>query len=143
MKFNKNKAIGTAMVAVIVIVVAVVAAGGAYAISSGSAKTVTSTVTSTSVSTSASIATSTSISVATSTATVNPTASVKLTGAGSTFIQPVLQAMITAYQDATPTVAINYQSVGSGAGISALEGHTVDFAASDAPLQAADIAKAS
>ncbi|HEV2390718.1 MAG TPA: phosphate ABC transporter substrate-binding protein PstS, partial [Nitrososphaerales archaeon] len=36
----------------------------------------------------------------------------------------------------------NYQSVGSGAGISALEGKTVDFAASDAPLQAADIAKA-
>jgi phosphate ABC transporter phosphate-binding protein len=50
--------------------------------------------------------------------------------------------MVTAYQDATPTVAINYQSVGSGAGISALEGHTVDFAASDAPLQTADIAKA-
>jgi len=50
--------------------------------------------------------------------------------------------MITAYQTATPTVAINYQGVGSGAGISALEGKTVDFAASDAPLQAADIAKA-
>jgi len=67
---------------------------------------------------------------------------VKLSGAGSTFINPVLSAMITAYQTATPTVAINYQGVGSGAGISALEGKTVDFAASDAPLQAADIAKA-
>jgi phosphate transport system substrate-binding protein len=133
MKFNSSKAIGTAIVVVIVIVVAVVAAGGAYVLSTGSAKTVTSTVTSTSVSTSASIATST--------ATVNPSVSVKLTGAGSTFINPVLSAMITAYQTATPTVAINYQSVGSGAGISALEGKTVDFAASDAPLQAADIAK--
>jgi len=50
--------------------------------------------------------------------------------------------MISVYQTATPTVAINYQGVGSGAGLTALEGHTVDFAASDAPLQAADIAKA-
>jgi len=53
-----------------------------------------------------------------------------------------LQAIISAYQTATPTVSINYQAVGSGAGISSLEGKTVDFAASDAPLQAADIAKA-
>jgi phosphate transport system substrate-binding protein len=122
MKFNRSKAIGTAAVAAIVIIVAVVAAGGAYVLSTGSAKTITST--------------------STSTAVVNPSVSVKLSGAGSTFINPVLSAMITAYQTATPTVAINYQSVGSGAGISALEGKTVDFAASDAPLQAADIAKA-
>jgi phosphate transport system substrate-binding protein len=138
MKFNRSRAIGTAAVAAIVIVVAVVAAGGAYVLSTGSASTVTSTVTSTSVTTSITASTATS----TATATVNPTVSVKLTGAGSTFIQPVLQAMISAYQTATPTVAINYQSVGSGAGISALEGKTVDFAASDAPLQASDIAKA-
>jgi phosphate transport system substrate-binding protein len=140
MKFNRSRAIGTAAVAAIVIVVAVVAAGGAYVLSTGSASTVTSTVTSTSVTTS--ITASTATSTATSTVSVNPTVSVKLNGAGSTFIQPVLQAMISAYQTATPTVAINYQSVGSGAGISALEGKTVDFAASDAPLQASDIAKA-
>ena len=65
-----------------------------------------------------------------------------LTGAGSTFIQPVMNAMISQYQTATPGVSINYQGVGSGAGISALERHTVDFAASDAPLQAADQGKA-
>jgi phosphate ABC transporter phosphate-binding protein len=67
---------------------------------------------------------------------------VTLNGAGSTFIQPVMNAMISQYQTATPGVSINYQGVGSGAGIAALEGHTVDFAASDAPLQAADQAKA-
>jgi len=53
-----------------------------------------------------------------------------------------MNAMILQYQAATPGVSINYQGVGSGAGITALEGHTVDFAASDAPLQAADQAKA-
>jgi len=50
--------------------------------------------------------------------------------------------MIAQYQTGTPSVQINYQSIGSGGGISALEGKTVDFAASDAPLQAADQAKA-
>ena len=47
--------------------------------------------------------------------------------------------MIAQYQQGTPSVQINYQSIGSGGGISALEGKTVDFVASDAPLQAADI----
>jgi phosphate transport system substrate-binding protein len=148
MKFNRRQGIGTAAVAAIVIVVAVVAAGGAYVLlsSGGSTSTVTSTLTSTTsnviTSTSTSISTLLSTTTSTSTATVQPTVSVALNGAGSTFIVPVLQAMISAYQTATPTTAINYQGVGSGAGISALEGRTVDFAASDAPLQAADIAKA-
>jgi phosphate transport system substrate-binding protein len=162
MKFNRRQGLGTAVVAVIVVVVAVAAAGGAYLLASSSpgstASTVTSTVTNTSVmtstasttvsntvtSTATSISTSTSISTTTqvSTTTTRPSVSITLNGAGSTFIQPVLNAMISNYQTATPTVAINYQGVGSGAGISALEGHTVDFAASDAPLQAADQAKA-
>jgi phosphate ABC transporter phosphate-binding protein len=50
--------------------------------------------------------------------------------------------MISQYQTLNPTVQINYQGIGSGGGISALEGKTVDFAASDAPLGAADQAKA-
>jgi phosphate transport system substrate-binding protein len=142
MKFSRRQGIGTAAVAAIVIVVAVVAAVGAYVISSSGspASTVTSTVTSTAVSTSTTANTVTSTS--TSTATVQPTVAVTLNGAGSTFIQPVMNAMISNYQSATPTVAINYQGIGSGAGISALQGRTVDFAASDAPLQAADQAKA-
>src|SRR6266550_54533 len=126
MKFNNKQGLGTAAVAAIVIAVAILAAAGAYVLSSGAASTLT--ITSTSVST----------SVTTSTTTTLPSVSVTLNGAGSTFIQPVLNAMISQYQMATPTVAINYQGVGSGAGIAALEGHTVDFAASDVPLQAAD-----
>jgi phosphate transport system substrate-binding protein len=161
MKFNRRQGLGTAVAAAIVIVVAVAAAGGAYLLassSSGTASTVTSTVTSTSVSTSLASTTSTVISTATSvstsistsistttqisTTTTRQSVSVTLNGAGSTFIQPVLNAMISNYQAATPTAAINYQGVGSGAGISALEGHTVDFAASDAPLAGADLTKA-
>ncbi|HEV2390019.1 MAG TPA: substrate-binding domain-containing protein, partial [Nitrososphaerales archaeon] len=131
MKFSRT-GISTTIVAAIAVIAIIVVGAGAYLAASGSKAT--TTVTTTSV--------STSLSTSTSTAVVNPSVSSKLSGAGSTFINPVLSAMITAYQTATPTVAINYQSVGSGAGISALEGKTVDFAASDAPLQAADIAKA-
>ncbi len=60
--------------------------------------------------------------------------SVQLNGAGATFPQPFLNATIIAYQSIKPNVEINYQPVGSGAGINALTAKTVDFAASDAPL---------
>ena len=133
MKFSRT-GISTTTVAAIAVVAIIVVGAGAYLAASGSKTTTTITTTA--------VSTSVSTSLSTSTTVVNPSVSSKLSGAGSTFINPVLSAMITAYQTATPTVAINYQGVGSGAGISALEGKTVDFAASDAPLQAADIAKA-
>jgi phosphate transport system substrate-binding protein len=138
MKFSSERGVGTAAVAVVVIVVAVVAAVGAYVLASGSTSTVTLTTTSTMTGPGA----STTITTTAPTTSMASAAPVTLNGAGSTFIQPVLNAMISQYQVATPGASINYQGVGSGAGITALEGHTVDFAASDAPLQAADIAKA-
>jgi len=68
---------------------------------------------------------------------------VKLNGAGATFPYPLLNAMITQYTTKVKTnVQINYQSIGSGGGISALKSKTVDFAASDAPLTASDTASA-
>jgi phosphate transport system substrate-binding protein len=67
---------------------------------------------------------------------------VLLNGSGATFPYPLLDAMIKQYQSEKTNVQINYQPIGSGGGISALEGKTVDFAASDAPLGAADRAKA-
>jgi phosphate transport system substrate-binding protein len=67
---------------------------------------------------------------------------VSLTGSGATFPYPLLDTMIKQYQTQKTNVQINYQSIGSGGGIAALEGKTVDFAASDAPLGAADMAKA-
>jgi phosphate ABC transporter phosphate-binding protein len=67
---------------------------------------------------------------------------VTLTGSGATFPYPLLDTMIKQYQTQKTGVQINYQSIGSGGGIAALEGKIVDFAASDAPLGAADMAKA-
>ena len=73
----------------------------------------------------------------------NPQPTVTINGAGATFPQPLLNAMITEYQtDVKTNVQINYNGVGSGTGISDLETKTMDFAASDAPLGAADMAKA-
>ncbi len=68
--------------------------------------------------------------------------SVILNGAGATFPQPLLNAMINAYGQVKSHVQINYDGVGSGQGIADLESKTVDFAASDAPLGASDMAKA-
>jgi phosphate transport system substrate-binding protein len=64
---------------------------------------------------------------------------VSLTGAGATFPYPLLNTMITNYTKQVRTnVTITYNSIGSGGGISALQGKTVDFAASDAPLTDSD-----
>jgi phosphate ABC transporter phosphate-binding protein len=73
----------------------------------------------------------------------NSQATVEFKGAGATFPYPLLNAIITKYTTQVRTnVHINYQSIGSGGGISALESKTVDFAASDAPLTASDMASA-
>ena len=57
-----------------------------------------------------------------------------LNGAGATFPFPFLSAVSTNYSRIHPNVQINYQAIGSGGGIKALTAKTVDFAASDAPL---------
>jgi len=54
-----------------------------------------------------------------------------LSGAGSTFVQSMLQEWIKQYGKVAPGVGINYQGVGSGAGIQQLTAKTVDFAGSD------------
>ena len=58
-----------------------------------------------------------------------------ITGAGSSFDNPLFSKMFAVYFD-TLKVQINYQSVGSGAGISQLTNKTVDFGASDTPMNA-------
>ena len=69
--------------------------------------------------------------------------SITIDGAGATFPQPLLSAMITQYTTAVQrNVQINYDGVGSGQGITDLESKTVDFAASDAPLSASEMAAA-
>ena len=65
----------------------------------------------------------------------------QLTGAGSTFINPIMTQWIDTYKKATG-VSINYQAIGSGGGINALINHTVNFAGSDAPMNAQEMAEA-
>src|SRR5437660_1158103 len=64
-----------------------------------------------------------------------------LTGAGATFPAPLYQKAFFDYSAKYPQVTVNYQSVGSGAGISQFQKGTVDFGASDVPMADADIAK--
>lgn len=64
----------------------------------------------------------------------------QLTGAGSTAIYPVLAAWSDQYHKDTG-IALNYQSIGSGGGIKAIEEKTVNFGATDKPLTPDDLAK--
>jgi phosphate transport system substrate-binding protein len=71
-----------------------------------------------------------------------PTMSVAqdVTGAGASFPAPLYSKWAADYNKATG-VKINYQSVGSGAGLRQIEAKTVDFGASDAPLKDDELAK--
>jgi len=61
-------------------------------------------------------------------------ADVTIQGAGATFPQPMYTKWIEAYKKVHADVTIDYQGVGSGGGINAITGKTVQFGASDAPL---------
>jgi phosphate transport system substrate-binding protein len=63
----------------------------------------------------------------------------EITGAGSTFVYPVLSAWAGDYQKQSGA-KINYQSIGSGGGISQVKAGTVDFGASDQPLSSEELA---
>ena len=63
-----------------------------------------------------------------------------ITGAGSTFIFPVLSKWADAYKKETGS-GVNYQSIGSGAGIKQIQAKTVTFGATDAPLKADQLEK--
>ena len=69
-----------------------------------------------------------------------PVAAQDVTGAGATFPAPLYAKWADAYNKATGA-RVNYQSVGSGAGIRQIKGKTVDFGASDMPLKDEDLEK--
>lgn len=64
-----------------------------------------------------------------------------LTGAGATFPYPVYSKWFSEYADLAD-VRVNYQSIGSGGGIRQLTEGTVDFGASDAPMNEEELARA-
>jgi phosphate transport system substrate-binding protein len=65
---------------------------------------------------------------------VAPALAQNLTGAGATFPNPIYSRWFSEYSQQHPNVHINYQSVGSGAGIRQVSQKTVDFGASDGPM---------
>ena len=71
---------------------------------------------------------------------VSVAAAQEITGAGATFPAPLYAKWAADYNKATG-VKINYQSVGSGAGINQIDSKTVDFGASDMPLTDEVLAK--
>lgn len=59
---------------------------------------------------------------------------VLLNAAGATFPYPIYSKWFSVYHQQKPDIQINYQSIGSGGGIQQLKAGTVDFGASDMPL---------
>ncbi|HKV97994.1 MAG TPA: phosphate ABC transporter substrate-binding protein PstS [Gammaproteobacteria bacterium] len=64
-----------------------------------------------------------------------------LTGAGSTWVYPLIAKWATAYAQQTG-IQVNYQPIGSGAGIAQIKAGIVDFGASDMPLKPEELTAA-
>ena len=80
------------------------------------------------------------LALATPTAQANA-ADLRLIGSGASFPFPIYSAWFKDFSKKTPGVTVDYQAKGSGAGIQDLINKTVDFAASDAAMTPAEIAK--
>ncbi|MCE7033197.1 phosphate ABC transporter substrate-binding protein PstS [Lysobacter sp. GX 14042] len=65
----------------------------------------------------------------------------QITGAGATFIFPLISKWSADYNAATGNM-VNYQSIGSGGGIAQIKAGTVDFGSSDEPLSSEELAEA-
>ena len=65
----------------------------------------------------------------------------QLSGAGATFPAPLYQRWAVEYNKQVPSIKVNYQSVGSGAGVKNFLQGVVDFGASDAAMTDAEMAK--
>lgn len=69
-------------------------------------------------------------------------AATQLTGAGSTFDYPFFSKAFYEYSQNHPDVTVNYQSIGSGGGIQQFIAKTVDFGASDVPMNEKELTRA-
>jgi len=82
-----------------------------------------------------------SLLAATASVALSSVADAAVTGAGSSFVYPVLSRWAADFKKAGGD-EINYQSVGSGAGIAQIKAGTVDFGATDKPLTPAELSAA-
>jgi phosphate transport system substrate-binding protein len=80
-------------------------------------------------------------SAATAACPAPPSGSVTLQGAGATFPNPLYQVWFEKYTEKYPNILFNYQSIGSGGGVTQFTQRTVDFGASDAALKDDEAAK--
>jgi phosphate transport system substrate-binding protein len=87
-------------------------------------------------------ATSLAALVAGSVLTIPALAATQLTGAGATFPYPFYSKAFYEYSQKHPDVTVNYQSIGSGGGIQQFTARTVDFGASDVPMNAEEVKRA-
>jgi phosphate transport system substrate-binding protein len=78
--------------------------------------------------------------VAASTVLASSAIAQQLSGAGASFPAPLYQRWAVEYNKINPAVQVNYQSVGSGAGVKQFTQGTVDFGASDAAMSDEEIA---
>ncbi len=68
---------------------------------------------------------------------------VKIQGAGSTFINPLMQKWVSEYGNLNSNIRIDYQSIGSGGGIKQVKEKTIQFGATDIAMKDEDLASAS
>lgn len=68
--------------------------------------------------------------------------SIKIQGAGSTFVNPLMQKWVHEFGALEPGIKIDYQSIGSGGGIKQIREKTIQFGATDIAMSDADLAAA-
>ncbi len=68
--------------------------------------------------------------------------SIKIQGAGSSLINPLMQKWVSEYGNQNPNIRIDYQSIGSGGGIKQVKEKTIQFGASDLVMSDADLKSA-
>lgn len=124
------------IVIIAVVIIAIVAGALGYSMMTPS----TSSTTTSMMETSSSMIQTTSVMQLTS--STEPAVAVSILGAGATFPAPLIQTWTVEFNKLNPSVTINYNPIGSGGGIQQITAKTVDFGASDAPLNAAQLAAA-
>ncbi|MGH9206279.1 MAG: phosphate ABC transporter substrate-binding protein PstS, partial [Acidimicrobiales bacterium] len=70
-----------------------------------------------------------------------PGQAASLSGAGSTFVAPVMSVWAQNYSQ-SKGVQVAYQAVGSGAGVQQIQAQTIDFGDSDVPMTSSELAAA-
>src|SRR5437763_4523215 len=79
------------------------------------------------------VAVAAAVAAGTGAAATKRSADTSITGAGSTFVSPLVQTWQQPVGGALG-ISLNYNPIGSGGGIAAITNRSVDFGASDAPL---------